>query len=247
MARQNFVGLVVSQGKNAKTVKVRVSGRVYDRKIDKEVIKRKDYLVHDEGDICKEGDIVRIESIPKRSSRKSFAIAEIKVNKGQKFAEYQEMARERVTQEVNLGIQQQKDKQIETSSILQKLDDLRKLDSLNKGAMHASSVAEKNELEKQIDDIKQKYPEINEWPSTNEILEIQINQVAKAADGSRINNIKYILDELMTVTKHAEFVKEVVSKRARRPFEEVEDGTKRNILRKYILNLENPCPVDLSQ
>ena len=67
MAKQNFIGLVVSQGKMAKTVKVRVQRKVYDTRIHKEVIKRKDYLVHDEGNLCKEGDVVRIESIPKLS------------------------------------------------------------------------------------------------------------------------------------------------------------------------------------
>lgn len=71
MARQNFVGVVISQGKMTKTVKVRVQGRVYDKRVDKEILTRKDYLVHDEGSICKEGDIVRIESIPK-ISKKSF-------------------------------------------------------------------------------------------------------------------------------------------------------------------------------
>ena len=79
--------------KNDKTVKVRVQGRVYDKRVDKEILTRKDYLVHDEGSICKEGDIVRIESIPKISKRKAFAIAEIKVNKGQQFAAYEEMAK----------------------------------------------------------------------------------------------------------------------------------------------------------
>lgn len=83
MARQNFIGVVLTQGKMAKTVKVRVQGKVFDKRIGKEILTRKDFLVHDEGDICKEGDLVRIESIPKRSKRKAFAIAEIKVNKGQ--------------------------------------------------------------------------------------------------------------------------------------------------------------------
>ena len=79
-----------------KTVKVRVQGRVYDKRVDKEILTRKDYLVHDEGSICKEGDIVRIESIPKISKRKAFAIAEIKVNKGQQFAAYEEMAKNKL-------------------------------------------------------------------------------------------------------------------------------------------------------
>ena len=38
---------------------------------------RKDYLVHDEGELCKTGDIVRIEACRPISARKHFALAEI--------------------------------------------------------------------------------------------------------------------------------------------------------------------------
>jgi len=38
---------------------------------------RKDYLVHDEGELCSMGDIVRIEACRPLSARKHFAIAEI--------------------------------------------------------------------------------------------------------------------------------------------------------------------------
>ena len=58
MARQNFVGLVVSQGKMQKTVKVRVESKVFNKKINKELFHRKDYLVHDEGGISREGRCV---------------------------------------------------------------------------------------------------------------------------------------------------------------------------------------------
>ena len=63
---------------NDKTVKVRVQGRVYDKRVDKEILTRKDYLVHDEGSICKEGDIVRIESIPKISKEKLLLLPKLK-------------------------------------------------------------------------------------------------------------------------------------------------------------------------
>ena len=77
MARQNFRGRHFPR-KNDKTVKVRVQGRVYDKRVDKEILTRKDYLVHDEGSICKEGDIVRIESIPKISKEKLLLLPKLK-------------------------------------------------------------------------------------------------------------------------------------------------------------------------
>ncbi|KAK9240361.1 hypothetical protein V1525DRAFT_227992 [Lipomyces kononenkoae] len=87
--RQNFVGLVISQGKMAKTVKVRVQIPVHNSRYKMVVNKRRDFLVHDEGDICREGDIVRIESTRPLSARKFFAVAEIKTAYGQELQKYQ--------------------------------------------------------------------------------------------------------------------------------------------------------------
>ncbi|CDK25757.1 unnamed protein product [Kuraishia capsulata CBS 1993] len=102
MARQNFVGYVISQGKMDKTIKVRVLQKYYDAKVHKDLFKRKDFLVHDEGNICKEGDLVRIEATRPLSSRKFFAVAEIKRNIGQQFAKYAEEAKQRVSEEEQL-------------------------------------------------------------------------------------------------------------------------------------------------
>ena len=126
MARQNFIGVVLTQGKMAKTVKVRVQGKVFDKRIGKEILTRKDFLVHDEGDICKEGDLVRIESIPKRSKRKAFAIAEIKVNKGQQFAAYEEMAKQQVKLDEEQHAKQFIENRNEFSKIITKLEDLKR-------------------------------------------------------------------------------------------------------------------------
>ncbi|KAJ2480534.1 hypothetical protein EV174_003704 [Coemansia sp. RSA 2320] len=60
-----------------KTVKVRVPKRVMNHHVQKEVLLHKNYLVHDELDQCKLGDVVRIEHCRKVSKRKSFAVAEI--------------------------------------------------------------------------------------------------------------------------------------------------------------------------
>lgn len=99
MARQNFLGLVVSQGKMQKTVKVRVETKVFNKKINKELFHRRDYLVHDEGEISREGDLVRIEATRPLSKRKFFAIAEIIRNKGQQFALYESEAQLSVAKE----------------------------------------------------------------------------------------------------------------------------------------------------
>ncbi|SCU91916.1 LADA_0F12970g1_1 [Lachancea dasiensis] len=99
MARQNFVGLVVSQGKMHKTVKVRVETKVFNKRINKELFSRKDYLVHDEGEVSREGDLVRIEATRPLSKRKFFSVAEILKNKGQQFALFESQAKIQVSQE----------------------------------------------------------------------------------------------------------------------------------------------------
>lgn len=53
-----------------KTVKVRVETKVFNKKINKELFHRRDYLVHDEGEISREGDLVRIEATRPLSKRK---------------------------------------------------------------------------------------------------------------------------------------------------------------------------------
>jgi small subunit ribosomal protein S17 len=67
---------------------------------------RKDYLVHDEGEIGKIGDVVRIESCRPVSKRKHFALAEIlqktklePVTKNEEEKRKQRMAAEEVEQE----------------------------------------------------------------------------------------------------------------------------------------------------
>lgn len=55
--------------------------------------KRKDFLVHDEGELTREGDIVRIESTRPISTRKNFAVAEIKNPKGRIFEKYRDITK----------------------------------------------------------------------------------------------------------------------------------------------------------
>ncbi|KAI0462018.1 hypothetical protein LJB42_004623 [Komagataella kurtzmanii] len=181
MARQNFIGLVVSQGKMDKTVKVRVEQMAYNTKIHKSLFKRKNYLVHDEGNICKEGDIVRIEATRPLSSRKHFAVAEIKKNKGQQFAKYEEEATLKIQKEerekTNSFLQRREDKINQKSSIVQDLKDIEKL-------CHGSSELTAEEVTR-ITQLKEKYG-VTTWPPNKPIVDLDIRYLAQKITDLRV-------------------------------------------------------------
>ncbi|SGZ49328.1 CIC11C00000003815 [Sungouiella intermedia] len=242
MARQNFVGLVVSQGKMNKTVKVRVQTKAYDKRVHKEVIQRKDYLVHDEGNLCKEGDIVRIETIPKISARKYFAIAEIKVNKGQQFALYETLAKQKVAQEEQLKITEYLQKKQDFEATIEKVEDLKNLDRISKSIQ--SPEADKQALLDQINEIKQKYG-ITSWPSPEPVLKLEVNEAAKdlSVVENRIAHIKQILDKFMSSEFAAQRLEVLAS--LNKNAEELQPHTVKNILRKYVLDPRNEVPFTL--
>mmetsp|Transcript_3673 Transcript_3673/g.4085 ORF Transcript_3673/g.4085 Transcript_3673/m.4085 type:complete len:245 (+) Transcript_3673:123-857(+) len=244
MAKQNFIGLVISQGKMLKTVKVRVQTKAYDTKVHKEVIKRKDYLVHDEGNLCKEGDIVRIQAIPKISARKYFAIADIKINKGQQFALYESLAKEKVAKEETEKIQQFLERRKEYENTITQVEDLKKLDKLS-NTFQSDPSADREFLLNEINAIKEKY-NIKSWPSSEPVLKLEVNEAAKDLTilQNRVDNIKIILDKLMSeeYTSHRQ---EILSNLSKTPVEELKPFTQKNILRKFILDPRNECPVTL--
>lgn len=96
MARQNFVGMVVSHGKMDKTVKVRIQRMGFNKLVNKYTIRFTDFLVHDEANKCKEGDVVRIQYVRPLSARKSYSVTEILSNKGQAWIKYRQDAPEKV-------------------------------------------------------------------------------------------------------------------------------------------------------
>lgn len=243
MAKQNFIGLVVSQGKMQKTVKVRVQTKAYDTKVHKEVIKRKDYLVHDEGNLCKEGDIVRIQAIPKISARKYFAIADMKINKGQQFALYESLAKEKVAKEETEKIQQFLQRREEFQNTITQVEDLKKLDKLS--SSFQSDPSDREALLKEINAIKEKY-NIKSWPSTEPVLKLEVNEAAKDLTllENRVNNIKIILGKLMS-DEYKSQRQEILSGLSKSPIEELKPFTQKNLLRKFILNPRNECPVTL--
>lgn len=245
MARQNFVGLVVSQGRMNKTVKVRVQGKVYDRRIDKEVIRRKDFLVHDEGNISKEGDVVRIEAIPKISKRKAFAIAEIKINKGQQFAQYEDLAKQRIKQEDELEAKKFIENKEKFKSIVTQLEDLKRLDQLSYQITSGDEETEANyqNLINEVNSIKAKY-NIKLWPSTDPIIDLELNEPVYTSEiEKRVYHMNDILDKVMNDSKYSELKVKILSdKFQNRPIDEIQRSVQKNVLRKYFMHEKNELP-----
>lgn len=207
MARQNFFGVVVSQGKMQKTIKVRVQRPTFDKRINKELLSRKDYLVHDEGEVCREGDLVRIEATRPLSRRKFFAVAEIVRNKGQKHAEYMKQAKELVAKE-----EQQK-----TLEFLKKRAQLRQdvadkttlMDDLLFLDKAAVLVELSEEEKKRLALLRDKY-QIDTWPAP----ELVTPELAKT--GLRAGRIQQaVIEEERRVEKVREKVGEIMEDAAK--------------------------------
>ncbi|KAI9496886.1 30S ribosomal protein S17 [Zychaea mexicana] len=74
--RQTFFGMVTSTSMS-KTVKVKVTRSKLHPVVLKTIKSHKNYLAHDENQLCGLGDVVRIEACRPLSKNKHFAIAEI--------------------------------------------------------------------------------------------------------------------------------------------------------------------------
>lgn len=136
MVRQNFVGMVTSHGKMDKTVKVRIQRMGFNKLINKYTIRFTDFLVHDEANKCKEGDVVRIQYVRPLSARKSFSVTEILSNKGQAWIKYREEAPEKVQREELALLEAYKEERAKrvgtdtVQSVSQELELLRKARSI---------------------------------------------------------------------------------------------------------------------
>lgn len=236
MARQNFIGLVVSQGKMNKTIKVRVMQKVFNKKVQKEFLKKKDYLVHDESNICREGDLVRIEATRPLSARKFFSVAEIKKNKGQQFARYQREAKERVQNEENeknslfLKSRDKNDQLIQNSFYLD-LDTVKNLRS--KDDFSPEEIAN-------IKKLREKYG-ITSWDKDFENQELFRSDVAYLA--KKIDSIrsKLVINDLLekVLADPAGLAYKTISTKMG-----ITDTTKKNIkknlVRKYLKSVQEP-------
>ena len=77
MPKKELKGIVISSGKMRKTIKVLVETLVKHPRYKKYIKKRKKYLVHDENEIAREGDIVLIRESRPISKLKHFYLVKI--------------------------------------------------------------------------------------------------------------------------------------------------------------------------
>ena len=75
MPKRVLAGRVVSD-KMEKTVTVSVERQVMHPLYKKFIRRSKKYAAHDEGNVCKVGDLVRIEECPPISKRKTWVVVE---------------------------------------------------------------------------------------------------------------------------------------------------------------------------
>lgn len=238
MARQNFIGLVVSQGKMSKTVKVQVDRKTFNRIINKEIIKRTNYLVHDEGNIAREGDIVRIEACRPLSAKKHFAIAEIRKNKGSQFAQYDQVAKQQVLLEENEKAQEFLDRRSRTEADIENNTSLiSDLSFISKGA-HTPEGELSSDDAKKIAQLKEKYG-IKSWPPQREVLELEIQSLRQQVQAMQdtINFVDPVLAKLMEA-EYETRVDAVLQDISKKEPQELKKNVKKNLLRKFLL--KNP-------
>lgn len=234
MARQNFVGIVVSQGKMQKTVKVRVERKVFNKRINKELLSRKDYLVHDEGEISKEGDMVRIEATRPLSKRKFFAIAEILKNKGQQFAHFEMKAKTDVMREEAIKSKEFLDKrakQAETdSNMIKDVRFLQQIFQLQKNGEKLST-----EYEDQLQSIKQKYG-VDEFSpnSLKKLLNLNLMSIESNLEQQK-EKIDTVQRDLETLSKDDEQSFEFLKNHGVENPDSLQRNIRKNLLRKYLL------------
>ncbi|CUS23123.1 LAQU0S08e02630g1_1 [Lachancea quebecensis] len=226
MARQNFVGLVVSQGKMQKTVKVRVETKVFNKRINKELFHRKDYLVHDEQAVSREGDLVRIEATRPLSRRKFFSVAEILKNKGQQFALFESQAKTQVMQEEAQKTREflERRRAHETNeSVL--LDDVRTIQQALSQGQDAEELAE----------IKARYGIEHFTPDAlKQLLQLDVLALEKSVvvQKSKIDTVQARVSELLQNEQDGDLL---LRQHGVEDPQTLKSNIKKNLLRKYVM------------
>lgn len=168
-----------------KTVKVRVQRMKFNKLVNKDVVRFTDFLVHDEANKCKEGDVVRIQSTRPLSARKSFAVSEILMNKGLSWIEYREQAPGKVAAEEMRKIAEYRAERSQrlgldgNQTTAQQMDDLRKMNLLS---IHSDRKPEDEEWVKKT---MQKY-NIPSWPNEQRIFDLEVDEVRKELEELRV-------------------------------------------------------------
>ncbi|SCU81070.1 LAME_0B05534g1_1 [Lachancea meyersii CBS 8951] len=226
MARQNFVGLVVSQGKMLKTVKVRVETKVFNKRINKELFSRKDYLVHDEEGVSREGDLVRIEATRPLSKRKFFSIAEILKNKGQQFALFESEAKQQVSQE-----EAQK-----TREFLSRREAVESNDSVLLRDIHTIQKAlAQGQDAQELAEIKARYGIENFTPETlRQLLHLDVSALEQQVQ-TQMAKIDSVQERVRELLQNSEDCNLWLAQRGVQNPEALKANIKRNLLRKHIL------------
>lgn len=241
MARQNFIGLVVSQGKMQKTVKVRVERKVFNKRINKELFRRKDFLVHDEGQITREGDLVRIESTRPLSKWKSFAIAEIIRNKGQQFAKFESQAKvdvlEQETEKTRQFLERREERLGHKNGQL--LKDIRFLQSHfsnpNNNNNNKDVAAQAGELNEELQSIKERYGIENFTPQTiTTLVKLDVNSMEEnlIAEKQQIDNIQ---SRIASVMEDREKAVEFLRQHQVESPESLPKNIMKNLVRKHVM------------
>ncbi|OUM52500.1 hypothetical protein BVG19_g1699 [[Candida] boidinii] len=248
MARQNFIGFVVSQGKMDKTIKVRVLQKVFNKKVHKEFFKRKDYLVHDQANICREGDMVRIEATRPLSARKFFAVAEIKRNKGQEFIRYQTEAKDMVNQEERekaIDFLKRRDiiDETKTDSLYNDLNEIKEL----KKYKNLSELSEEDQAK--ILKLKEKYYINTNWENDSILKESIINKENDLFETDLVK-ISNKLSDLNLSIKLNSKINELINDESSETFKiistkmNITNETKKNIKKNLIKKFLKTTPSD---
>lgn len=237
MARLNFLGFVISQGKMDKTIKVRILQKKFDKKVQKHFLQKKDYLVHDEGNICREGDLVRIEQTRPLSSRKLFAVAEIKKNKGQQFATYQKEAKTNVRKEETekLELLNQKNEAFAKNVGESLYKDLSSVKELRiKSNLSEEEIAQINQIKEKYN-ISTVFSESSETAQNKELFTTSISALSNKLESLSFDlKITTALNDLLKDASKKQIVDQICQKL------EIAEDTKKNIrknlIRKYLKN-----------
>jgi small subunit ribosomal protein S17 len=239
MAKQNFVGMVISHGKMNKTVKVRVQRMHFNKIINKDIVRFTDFLVHDEANKCKEGDIVRIQYVRPLSARKSFAVSEILRNKGLSWIKYREEAPAKVKAEELQKIAEYKEQIAKKlgenghETVKQQMDDFR---TLNKISLTNLT----DESKEQVSSILKKYNiDSLEWPNKYPLFDLEINKLR-----NELEDLKIVINKSNFGPQAAKLLKEdpkkanqILLSLGKSEPEKMPKNIKKNILMKYYVNL----------
>lgn len=232
MVKPSLTGVVISQGKMAKTVKVQITKRKWNRIVSKYVTDHKNMLVHDELNKCREGDVVRIQYVRPLSARKSWAVAEIMKPMGTSWEKYQEVIPAQVQQDELRKLQQFKEilnARNATGGESAIVSDLR--------ALEASELSHKNSLlsEERVAELREKY-KITSWPADKEVFELELSRLERDIQQltDKIDGLESFAHEARRlIEEEPAKANEILRSMGREP-EHLKPSMKRNLISKHL-------------